>query len=50
MLLKLTNRFSDEEVTDPHFVDRLKETVEVMAPFVHCINDMISPEEDDEFA
>lgn len=37
------SRFTDDEVLDPHFIDKLQEVVKVMAPFVHTINDYIHP-------
>lgn len=55
-LLKLrsfvvSTKFTDEEVLSDKFLDIVIARMDVLAPFVQCINEMISPspaEDDDE--
>ena len=35
-------RFSDSEVLDAEFGARVAEVVQVMRPFVHCLNDLMT--------
>ena len=44
-------RFTDSEVLEPEFGQRVQGIVEVMRPFVHCLNDLMTvgySEEDEE--
>jgi hypothetical protein len=47
-----TYRFRDSEVLEPDFTQKVQSVVEVMRPFVHCLNDLMtvgySEEEEEE--
>ncbi|KAF8634987.1 hypothetical protein AX15_000602 [Amanita polypyramis BW_CC] len=38
----VVHRFTDSEVLDPEFKEKVKEVVEVMRPFVHLLNEMMT--------
>ncbi|KAK7453339.1 hypothetical protein VKT23_012018 [Stygiomarasmius scandens] len=40
--------FLDSEVTSPDFKEKLVEVAQVMRPFVHCLNDLMTLRDDDE--
>ncbi|GMK54461.1 hypothetical protein CspeluHIS016_0110470 [Cutaneotrichosporon spelunceum] len=41
--IAVVKHFTDEEVLDPGFRNKLADVVSVMAPFVHMLNDYIAP-------
>jgi hypothetical protein len=40
--LAVFHNFTDEQVLDPNFKHELKRVAAILAPFVHCLNDMMT--------